>query len=313
MTDESTRLLREMLRIRTIEETIATEYAKQEMRTPMHLSIGQEAVAVGVCAALTNDDVVYSGHRSHAEYLAKGGSLQGLVSELYGKADGCSGGRGGSVHLTAPEVGYVCSSAILGQTIPVAVGSALAFKMDGKPNVAVCFFGDGATEEGVFYESLHFAALKRLPVLFVCVNNGLSTHARTADRPAPQAMIDVAVALGVEAFRVDGNDVQEVFEQTSRLRRRMLLGDGPFLLEAQTYRWREHVGPNWDYPEFRTMEEVKLGMADDPIKREAERLGLTPRQLIAMRVECLDETKAAIQHAKVAPYPETDDLLAGAY
>lgn len=317
----TTDLLRQMVRIRAIEETIADEYARQEMKTPMHLSIGQEAVAVGVCAALQDGDVVYSGHRSHAEYLAKGGSLQGLVSELYGRADGCSGGRGGSVHLTAPEVGYICSSAILGQTIPVAVGHALAFQMDQQPNVAVCFFGDGATEEGVFYESLHFAALKKLPVLFVCANNGLSTHARTAERPAVKHLTEVARHLGVAAYEEDGNSVNSIYATALWAAKECREGRGPILIEAHTLRWREHVGPNWDYPEFRTEAEVKDAMRDDPISRESGRL-IDAREhgaagmaadMMAWREQAVTETLAAIAHAKAAPYPSTDDLLVGAY
>src|SRR5574337_1097109 len=172
----SLRLLREMMRIRRVAETLADLYKEQEMRTPTHFSIGQEAVAVGVCAVLERDDVVYSGHRCHAHYLAKGGDLAAMVAEIYGRETGCAKGRGGSVHLNDPSVEMVASSAILGQTMAVAVGSALAFKMDGVPRVAVTFFGDGAIEEGIFHESMNFAVVKRLPVLFVCENNGYSTH-----------------------------------------------------------------------------------------------------------------------------------------
>src|ERR671929_252917 len=150
----ATTLLREMIRIRMAEEGVAERYPQQEMRTPTHLSIGQEAVPVGVCQALERTDVVYSGHRCHAEYLAKGGSLLGMIAELYGREAGCCRGRGGSVHLNAPEVGHIASSAILGETIATAVGSAWSFKMDGQPRVAVTFLGDGVTEEGVFHESL---------------------------------------------------------------------------------------------------------------------------------------------------------------
>src|SRR5215470_11228950 len=165
--DARIELVRSLMRIRRTEETLAERYKEQEMRTPTHFSIGQEAVAVGVCMALNRDDVVYSGHRCHAHYLAKGGDLTALVAELYGREAGCARGRGGSVHLTDPEVGLIASSAILAQTIPVAVGSALAFKMDRQRRVAVTFFGDGAVDEGVFHESLNWAAVRRLPVVFV--------------------------------------------------------------------------------------------------------------------------------------------------
>ncbi|MBI4594424.1 MAG: thiamine pyrophosphate-dependent dehydrogenase E1 component subunit alpha, partial [Candidatus Rokubacteria bacterium] len=157
-----------LLRVRRVEEALAELYKEQEMRTPAHFSVGQEAVAVGVSATLTPRDVVYSGHRCHAHYLAKGGNLAGLVGELYGREIGCARGRGGSVHLTDMSVGMVASSAILAQTVPVAVGSALAFQMDRSQRVAVTFFGDGAVDEGVFHKSLNWAAVKRLPVIFVC-------------------------------------------------------------------------------------------------------------------------------------------------
>ena len=170
------RLLQDMIRIRRTEETLAELYPAQEMRTPTHFSIGQEAVAVGVCATLQQTDAIYSGHRCHAHYLAKGGDLVGMVAELYGKETGCARGRGGSVHLNDPAAGVLASSAILGETMAVAVGSALAFEMDGLPRVAVSFFGDGDREEGIFHEALNFAVVKKVPVLFVCENNGFSTH-----------------------------------------------------------------------------------------------------------------------------------------
>jgi len=165
-TDSRENLLRDMVRIRRVEETLAELYPSGEMRTPTHFSIGQEAVAVGVCGALRRDDVVYSGHRCHAHYLAKGGDLRGMVAELYGRETGCARGRGGSVHLNDPAAGVIASSAILGQTMAVAVGTALAFTMDGIDRVAVTFFGDGTVEEGIFHETLNFAVMRRVPVLF---------------------------------------------------------------------------------------------------------------------------------------------------
>ncbi len=161
----------DLLRVRLTEETLASRYKEQEMRTPAHFGTGQEAVAVGVCRALRNEDVIYSHHRCHNHYLAKGGSIYELAAELYGRADGCSGGRGGSVHLTAPDKGVVATSAILGEMTAVAVGAALSFKMDRSDRVSVTFFGEGAMDEGAFYEALNYAAIKKLPVLFACENN----------------------------------------------------------------------------------------------------------------------------------------------
>lgn len=313
------RLLRDMIRIRTAEQTIADLYPEGQMRTPTHFSIGQEAVAVGVSAALRGDDVVYSGHRCHAHYLAKGGDLSGMVAELYGRETGCARGRGGSVHLNDPHAGLVASSAILGQTMATAVGSALAFAMDRLDRVAVTFFGDGTVEEGIFHESLNFAVVKRLPVLFVCENNGYSTHTRLEVRqPAGVPIHARAGSYGMVSAHVDGNDVFAVFaaarEGVERLRR----GEGPCFLECVTYRWREHVGPLWDYDKgYRTKAEVDEWIARCPIKRATERLvaeGRWSRQEIErVERECQDEVNRAVAAAKAAPFPAVEDLTVGTY
>ncbi len=239
-----TDLLRAARRIRTIEETLAAHYPEGKMRTPTHFSIGQEAVAVGVCSVLRPDDVVTASHRCHAAYLAKGGNLDAMVAELYGKATGSCGGWGGSVHLRDPRVGFIGAAPLLGQMIPVAVGAAWAFKLAGGDRVAVTFFGDGACEEGIWYESLHFAAVHRLPILFVCENNGLSTHTPLAVRqPQLGSALEVARALidGIEAPRDQSPDAVAVVAQ--RLLARLRWGFGPAYLECQTFRYREHVGP----------------------------------------------------------------------
>lgn len=288
------------------------------MRTPTHFSIGQEAVAVGVCTALERDDAVYSGHRCHAHYLAKGGNLPAMVAELYGRETGCARGRGGSVHLNDASVGMVASSAILGQTMAVAVGSALAFKMDGAPRVAVTFFGDGAIEEGIFHECLNFAVVKRLPVLFVCENNGYSTHTPLAVRQ-PQA-IEIhqrARSYGMLAKLVDGNDVFAVHE-TAREAVAAVRGNGPYFLECTTYRWREHVGPLWDYEwGYRTKEEVDGWIARCPIKRATERLMaegvLSAADVKALERELQREVDRAVAAAKAAPFPAVEDIVLGTY
>ena len=316
--DLSLKLLRGMMRIRRAEETLADLYKEQEMRTPTHFSIGQEAVAVGVCAALERDDVVYSGHRCHAHYLAKGGNLPAMVAELYGKETGCASGRGGSVHLNDPSVGMVASSAILGQTMAVAVGSALAFKMDGAPRLAVTFFGDGAIEEGIFHECLNFAVVKKLPVLFVCENNGYSTHTPLAVRQ-PQA-IEIhqrGRSYGMPAKLVDGNDVFAVYEAACEAVS-AARGNGPYFLECTTYRWREHVGPLWDYDwGYRTKEEVDGWVARCPIKRATERLiaegALSAADVKALEGELQAEVDRAVATAKAAPFPAVEDIMLGTY
>ena len=313
------RLLREMIRIRTVEQTIADLYPEGEMRTPTHFSIGQEAVAVGVCGALRRDDVVYSGHRCHAHYLAKGGDLLGMVAELHGREAGCARGRGGSVHLNDPAAGVVASSAILGQTMATAVGSALAFKMDGLDRVAVTFFGDGTVEEGIFHESLNFAVVKRLPVLFVCENNGYSTHTRLEVRQPVGVPIHVrAGSYGMPSVRVDGNDVFAVFAAAREAVERSRRGEGPSFLECMTYRWREHVGPLWDYDKgYRTKAEVDEWIARCPIKRATERLvaegSCSMEEIEQLGRGYVDEVNRAVAAAKDSPFPAVEDLTAGTY
>jgi len=308
-----------MLRIRLIEESLAELYKEQEMRTPTHFSIGQEAVAAGVCEALTREDVVYSGHRSHAHFLAKGGDLGGLVAELYGKATGVSRGRGGSVHLSARDVGFIASSAILGETIATAVGSALAFFMDGEARVAVTFFGDGTIDEGIFSESLNFAAVHKLPVIFVCENNLYSTNTTMGARqPAGTVIADRAEALSVPAQRVDGYDVVAVYEATRAAREFCLAGAGPRFLEVSTYRWREHVGPYEDHHlGYRSLEELQAWMERDPIKATETQLEsaeiLTPDKLDQRYSRIKEEIEKAVSDAKSSPFPDVKELLEDTY
>ena len=312
-------LLRDMVRIRRVEETLAELYPSGEMRTPTHFSIGQEAVAVGVCGALRRDDVVYSGHRCHAHYLAKGGDLHGMVAELYGRETGCARGRGGSVHLNDPEAGVIASSAILGQTMAVAVGTALAFTMDGRGRVAVTFFGDGTVEEGIFHETLNFAVMRRAPVLFVCENNGFSTHTRLEVRqPASVSIHARAASYGMPSRLVDGNDVFAVHAAAREAVAHARRGAGPFFLECTTYRWREHVGPQWDFDKgYRTKAEVDAWIARCPIRSASERLlseGVcTQQRIAAMERASQIEVDEAVAAARAASFPAVEDLTLGTY
>jgi pyruvate dehydrogenase E1 component alpha subunit len=317
---ESTRLRLhyELLRIRRIEEALAELYKEQEMRTPVHFSVGQEAVAVGVCSALTPQDVVYSGHRCHAHYLAKGGNLAGLVAELYGRETGCAKGRGGSVHLTDMSVGMVASSAILGQTIPVAVGSALAFQMDASRRVAVSFFGDGAADEGVFHESLNWASVGKLPVIFVCENNLYATHSPLSVRlPRGTEIYQRARGYKMAAEQVDGNDVWAVYQSARRAVARCREGRGPVFLECLTYRWLEHVGPLDDSDRgYRSRNEIDAWKRRDPVKRSArvlKALGLLSAATLArFEAEAGAELAKAVAQARQAPWPDPQDLFRNA-
>lgn len=310
-------LHQELLKVRLTEETLAERYKQQEMRTPAHFGSGQEAVAVGVCQALRTEDVVFTHHRSHNHYLAKGGSVYGLAAELYGRADGCSGGRGGSVHLTARDVGFIASSAILGETTAVAVGAALAFKMDKVDRVAVTFFGEGAMDEGSFYESVNYAAVKKLPVLFVCENNLYATESPLHVRQAPGTDLCERVrSFKVESRRIDGNDVLEVFQAAQAAAQKLQSGDGPYFLECMTYRWREHVGPHFDHDlnrTYRSREEVEYWMAHCPVVRSSERLmkqGVATEKLLdSWRSDIEAKVIADIDKARNAPWPKVSTLF----
>jgi TPP-dependent pyruvate/acetoin dehydrogenase alpha subunit len=306
-----------LLKVRLTEETLAERYKEQQMRTPAHFGTGQEAVAVGVCHALRQDDVIFSHHRCHNHYLAKGGSIYELAAELYGRVDGCSRGRGGSVHLTAPEHGVIATSAILGETTAVAVGAALAFKMDGLDRVAVTFFGEGAMDEGSFYEALNYASIKHLPVLFVCENNLYATESSLDVRqPRGTELCDRVRAFKVDAERIDGNDVLEVYRRTQRALAQLRNGSGPYFLECMTYRWREHVGPHFDHDlnrTYRTRAEVETWIERCPVKRSEEylmQLGIArSAELESWRADMQATVDSAIARAQNAPWPEVSTLF----
>ena len=306
-------MLVEMLRIRVTEERLGDLVAEDEIKCPCHLYIGQEAIAVGVCAALKNNDYVFGTHRSHGHYLAKGGSLKLMVAEIFGRKTGCSRGRGGSMHLTAPEVGIMGTSAIVASGIPPAVGAAIAFAMQGTDRVAVTFFGDGAVDEGVFYESLNIASLRQAPVIFVCENNLYSTHMHILQRRPADNLPDIARAHCLSAVSIDGNDVLTVYRTAREAVENARRGKGPMFIECRTYRWRGHVGPNYDIDKgLRSQKELDKWMARCPIKllekqMMAGRL-LTREEAQSLRKEVRDDVEAAISFARQSPYPESSEL-----
>lgn len=303
------RLWTDVERIRRVEERIAELYAEQEMRCPVHLCIGQEAASAGVCAALEPSDTVVSGHRAHGHYLAKGGDLNAMIAEIYGKAAGCAAGRGGSMHLVDLRCGFLGSTPIVGSTIPVGVGAAWAMRLKGQKAVSVVFFGDAAVEEGVFHESLNFAALKKLPVLFVCENNLYSVYTRLDQRQPERPIYKLASAHGIPAVVEDGNDAVAVFERARELVGMMRTGKGPAFLELPTYRWREHCGPGTDqglgyrsdleYEEWRRkcpVERLRLRVLEEGVMDTVE-IGA-----LQQRIEA--EIDEAFRRAKQAAFPE---------
>ncbi|MGE0277585.1 MAG: thiamine pyrophosphate-dependent dehydrogenase E1 component subunit alpha [Nitrospiraceae bacterium] len=311
--DVLTGLYRAMLLIRLTEERIAALIEGGEIKTPCHLCIGQEAVAAGVCAALNQEDSIWGGHRSHGHYLAKGGNPHALMAEIFGKATGCSKGRGGSMHLVAPEIGLYGTVPLVGATIPLAVGAGLASTLRGDGHVAVAFFGDGATEEGHFHESMNFAALYRLPVLFVCENNFYSTHMALADRRPQDNIAQAADLYGISGKRIDGNDAVVVHEAALEAAARARAGQGPTLLECRTYRWRGHVGPAWDLDVGgQRRRELEEWLPQDPIPRLRWRIaeaGGHLDELERMEEDVRAEIEAAVRFARESPSPDPGELL----
>jgi TPP-dependent pyruvate/acetoin dehydrogenase alpha subunit len=291
-------LYRSILRIRRIEEALAHRYAEQEMRCPMHLCIGQEAIAVGVCEAMQPDDLVFSNHRAHGHYLAKGGSLKAMVAELYGRSTGCCGGRGGSMHLIDLDVGFMGATPIVGGTIPLAVGSAWASSLKQSRQVTTVFFGDGCFEEGVVHESMNFAALHSLPVVFVCENNAFSVYTRLAERQPDRAIHGVAQAHGLTAYHGNGNDVEEVLGIATEAIAAARAGQGPQFIELRTYRWREHCGPNFDHElEYRPEHEIIAGEDDCPLAGYLQKLNQRDHAFSDLSVTFEAEIKSEIENA----------------
>lgn len=296
------RLYRDMLRIRRFEERIKAMYHLREMRSPPHLCTGHEAVAVGICAALRNSDVIYPYYRSHGWYLAKGGNLQAMMAELFGRESGCSRGWGGSMHLIDLAAGVMGTSAIVAGTISHAAGAALTFKMRGQDCVAVAIFGDGATEEGVFHETMNFAALRKLPLIFVCENNLYATNTHIRDRQAQTEIYRHAERFGVPGIPADGNDPLAVHAQAMQALARARAGNGPTLIEFHTYRILEHCGVNEDDDlGYRTAEEVSSWRARGPLERV--RHLVTDDELIHMTNEIEAEVDTACAYARSAPWP----------
>lgn len=310
--------LRTMMTIRRVEELIGGLVETGEARCPCHLGIGQEAVATGVAASLNGKDKILGAHRSHSHYLALGGDPASLFAEVLGKAKGCSGGMGGSMHLCDPPNGLMGTVPIVAATIPIAAGAALAAKMDGDSAVAVSFFGDGASEEGVFHETLNLAAVWELPLIFVCENNFFSSHLHISLRQPSDSISRFALANRIPFTVVDGNDIVMVAGAAEKFVSEAREGSGPAFLEAVTYRWRGHVGHREDLDVgVRRAVDLALWKRCDPIDRLARGLiqtsALTGDQLSQMWSEVDQMLLTALEEARSAPYPDQSSLLGSVY
>jgi TPP-dependent pyruvate/acetoin dehydrogenase alpha subunit len=305
-------LYRQMLRIRRIEEAIAVRYAEQQMRCPTHLCIGEEAIAVGVCAHLVASDKVFSNHRGHGHYLAKGGDLTALIAELYGFTEGCCGGRGGSMHLSDLAAGFVASTPIVGGTVPLAAGYAWGEKLRQSGHVVTIFFGDGCFEEGVLHETMNFAVLKQLPLLMVCENNQYSVMTPLAERQPPRDIYKIAAAHGINAVSGDGNVVETVAKLAGTSIADIRAGQGPQFLELHTHRWPEHCGPNEDDDlGYRQLGELDAWKQRCPLLLASRKLltqGISESSLLAMRQTIDDEIRSAFAKALQGRPPTLADM-----
>jgi pyruvate dehydrogenase E1 component alpha subunit len=288
------------------------------MKCPVHLCIGQEAIASGVAINLNKNDYLFSNHRGHGHYLAKGGAMRPLMAEFYGRTTGCSKGKGGSMHIVDVEAGILGTSAIVGGGIPMGVGAALASSMRGDGRVTAVFFGDGAYDEGVFYESFNFAALKNLPVVFVCENNLYATNSHQSARQPVCKIADSAKTFGAPGICVDGNDALAVYGAALEAVERARSGGGPTLIEALTYRWKGHVGPETDFEKgCRPEEELNQWLKRCPVKNFKKNLMesglLTEAAEKNITDKILAEIDDAVSFALESPLPEKAALYEDLY
>jgi pyruvate dehydrogenase E1 component alpha subunit len=310
-TAELGRFLRQMLLIRHFEQQVEDRYRDGEIPGFVHVAIGQEAVAVGACAALEPGDVFTSTHRSHAHALARGTPARAVMAELYGKLEGCSRGRGGSMHLYDVARGNLGSSAVVGGALGIATGAALAFSLRSEPRVALAFFGDGATASGLFHESMNMAQLWKLPVVFLCENNRWAESTPLAQHSPIADLTQRALAFGMSSLRVDGQDVEAVFRVTAEALARAR-SEGPVFLLAETYRLAPHnVG---DQQEYRDRDEYELTRAtQDPIAKLREKLALSDESFGELEREAEAAAAAAVEFARGGTDPDPQTLLEDVY
>ncbi len=313
--EQSRGLLNKVLRVRLIEQRIMDLYDENEMRCPTHFSIGQEAIAAGVCAHLLKSDLVTSAHRNHAHYLSKGGNLRAMMAELYGKETGCASGKGGSMHLIDIEAGFLGAVPIVGSTIPIGVGATFASYLQGNAKLTAIFFGDAATETGVFYESLNFAAIHKLPVVMVCENNFYSVMTSLRDRrPAGIEIYEIAKSFGIFSSQGDGNDLDEVFQLSGDAIEHARSGKGPAFIEFKTYRFVEHCGPfPDDHLNYRPENELENWKMRDPVQLYKERLlnkqYITESEFLEWTNTIHKEIDEAVFYAKSSAFPHKSSLL----
>jgi TPP-dependent pyruvate/acetoin dehydrogenase alpha subunit len=316
--DLATKIIENAILIRRVEERIASEYQNQQMRCPVHLSIGQEFTSAIFSAAHKSGDTALSTHRAHAHYMAMGGDLNRMIAEIYGKATGCSRGRGGSMHLVDLDVGFLGSSAIVGNSIPVGVGVAMSHKLNRNGAVCFVFLGDGAIEEGVFYESANFAALHKLPVVFICENNFYSVYTNLQTRqPTNREITDLVSAIGILSKKITSKNPNEALRDMEELIAFARSGSGPVFMEIETYRYVEHCGPNPDDNlNYRPTEEILSWRENDfvdSLLEFAKTNNLGTDALTKIENSILVRIDNAFAAAKNDPFPTLNDTLIDIY
>jgi pyruvate dehydrogenase E1 component alpha subunit len=316
--DKQIDLYKRMVEIRLFEEKIQDLYARGLVPGSVHLYIGQEAIAAGVCAHLTKEDYITSTHRGHGHLIAKGADLKFMMAELFGRKTGYCKGKGGSMHIADFDLGILGSNGIAGGGIPIAVGAALSSKMRGTDQVAVCFFGDGASNNGTFHEGLNFASVHRLPVVFVCENNLYGISVSQKQHQAIQDISIRSIAYNMPGITIDGNDVLAVYQTSGEAIQRARAGEGPTLVECKTYRWRGHYegDPNQGR-RYRTLEEIQAWIKKCPIKSFEEKLVkekvLNKNKIIHIRKEVEGRIEEAVTFADQSPFPDPQDIYEDVY
>ena len=294
------------LLIRRSEEKIIELYNTDKIKSPVHLSIGQEAIAVGVSLALSESDIIFSNYRGHAHFIAREANLDKMWAELYGKSRGTARGKGGSMHLNDYEKNFIPTSAIVSTAVPEAVGYAFALKYKKQEGIVVCYHGDGATDEGVFWESLNFASLHSLPIIFICENNKYAIYSHQNTRSLNNPIVDRAKAFGVSSIRISSNKTKNFFDATSDCIKQIKKKSQPFLLECMTTRWRDHVGitiPELSKAEFEEIENAKNN--DDLVELEKQ---LPEDDVLIINKKVTTEIENAINFAESSNFPEESEL-----
>ena len=298
--------------IRKSEEKIIELYDTDKIKSPVHLSIGQEAIAVGVSLALSKEDIVFSNYRGHAHYMARGGDLKEMWAELYGKIDGSSRGKAGSMHLSDWSVNFMTTSAIVTSAIPEAVGYAYAQKYKNQDGVVICYHGDGAVDEGVYWESLNFASLHQLPILFVCENNKYAIYTHQNKRMLGDSIVERANSFGVKSLRVDGLSTEDFYNATNKYLDKIKSNGGPMLIECLTTRWRDHVGPGEDrHIKFRSDKDLDHSIKSDDLNN-LEKL-LSKKEVEQIQSEVDTKLNEAINYAEESTFPEISEITDEVY